>query len=100
MEILYLDHNYLMQASRLFEPRTDSSIPTNFTKNFFSKSKGPNPARRLLKNAQIQGASFDKLRINSPEECVVRFSTSQRREMFTRLRREGNAVDGRFSATC
>jgi hypothetical protein len=26
------------------------------------------PARRLLKNAQIQGASFDKLRINSPEE--------------------------------
>jgi hypothetical protein len=26
------------------------------------------PAHRLLKNAQIQGASFDKLRINSPEE--------------------------------
>jgi len=26
------------------------------------------PTRRLLKNAQIQGASFDKLRINSPEE--------------------------------
>jgi hypothetical protein len=25
-------------------------------------------ARRLLKNAQIQGASFDKLRMNSPEE--------------------------------
>jgi hypothetical protein len=26
------------------------------------------PVRRLLKNAQIQGASFDRLRINSPEE--------------------------------
>jgi hypothetical protein len=32
------------------------------------KSGEKDPACRLLKNVQIQGASFDKLRINSSEE--------------------------------
>jgi hypothetical protein len=34
-------------------------------------------AHRLLKNVQIKGSSFDKLRINSPEERGVRASTPQ-----------------------
>jgi hypothetical protein len=32
---------------------------------------------RLLKNARMQGTSFDRLRINSPEECGVLGRTSQ-----------------------
>jgi hypothetical protein len=36
---------------------------------------------RLLKNAHTQGSSFDRLRINSPEECGVLGRTPQRRKM-------------------
>jgi len=59
---------------------------------------------RVMKNVQMQGASFDKLRINSPEEWVVHW------EYVAATRDERNAAlrlcsgpwacrmaDGRFS---
>jgi len=62
----------------------------------------------MLKEALVAGCS-KTLRykateipvcLRQAEEWDVHPSTSQQRGMFTRLRREGNAADGRFSATC